>query len=235
MTREEVMAELEALGKERIKKLYIGRGAREPLYGVATGAMKPLFRRIKKDQALAEQLYATGNYDAMYFAGMIADPMAMTEADFDRWMESAYFPMLSDFVVAVTLAEAECAQSVADRWIDSGKELYMSAGWACYEWLLGWRRDDAFDRQKLSAMLERVADTIYIQPDHTRSAMNNFVIAVGVSYLPLHEEALKTAEAMGQVLLSTAQGNCALSSAREAIQQAKEKGRLGFKRRAVRC
>lgn len=113
MTREEVMLGLEALGKERIKKLYMGRGAREPLFGVATGEMKPLFRQIKKDQALAEELYATGNYDAMYFAGMIADPKAMTEADFDRWMESAYFPMLSDFVVSVTLSEARCAQSVA--------------------------------------------------------------------------------------------------------------------------
>ena len=235
MTVEEVLSELEALGKERMKKLYIGRGAHEPLFGVATGAMKPLFRKIKKDQALAEQLYATGNYDAMYFAGMIADPKAMTEADFDRWMESAYFPMLSDFVVAVTLSEADCAQSVADRWIDSGRELHMSAGWACYEWLLGWRPDNEFDRDKIKAMLARVAKSIHSQPDQTRYSMNNFVVAVGVSFLPLHEEAVKTAEAMGEAMLSAVQGSCALSSAMEAILEAKEKGRLGFKRRAVRC
>jgi 3-methyladenine DNA glycosylase AlkD len=115
MTLDEVMTELEALGNERTKKQYKSRGAREPLFGVATGAMKPLFRKIKQDQALSEQLYATGNYDAMYFAGMIADPNAMTEADFDPWMDAAYFPMLSNFVVAVTLSEADCAQSVADR------------------------------------------------------------------------------------------------------------------------
>lgn len=235
MTLEAVMSELEALGKERIKKLYVGRGAREPLYGVATGAMKPLFRKIKKDQALAEQLYATGNYDAMYFAGMIADPKAMTEADFDRWMKSAYFSMLSDYVVAVTLAEADCAQSVADRWINSGEELTMSAGWACYEWLLGWRPDDAFDGEKLNTMLERVVSSIHSQPDKTRHAMNNFVIAVGVSYRPLHDEAVKAAEAMGKIVLPAAKGECALASALEAIQKAKVKGQLGFKRRAVRC
>ncbi|MDT3428454.1 hypothetical protein J2Z22_004046 [Paenibacillus forsythiae] len=86
-----VMRELEALGKERTKKIYSSNGAHEPLFGVATGAMKPIFKKTKINQPLAEQLYATGNYDAMYFAGIIADPNAMTEADFERWMDAAYF------------------------------------------------------------------------------------------------------------------------------------------------
>jgi len=114
MDFETAMQELEALGKERLKKMYISSGAHEPLFGVATGDMKPLAKKIKRNQPLAEQLYATGNYDAMYFAGVIADPKAMTEADFERWMDAAYFYMLSDYVVAVTLAEADIAQEVAD-------------------------------------------------------------------------------------------------------------------------
>jgi hypothetical protein len=109
MNAEMVMQELEELGKERTKKIYCSNGAHEPLFGVATGAMKPIFRKTKINQQLAEELYATGNYDAMYFAGIIADPNAMTEADYDRWMNGAYFYMLSDFVVAVTLAEADIA------------------------------------------------------------------------------------------------------------------------------
>jgi len=137
MNAELVMQELEALSKERTKKMYMSNGAHEPLFGVATGAMKPIAKKIKIDQALAEELYATGNYDAMYFAGIIADPKAMTVTDFDRWIDSAYFYMLSDYVVAVTLAEAPIAQEVADAWIASGEELKMSAGWSCYCWLLG--------------------------------------------------------------------------------------------------
>src|SRR5689334_23272574 len=107
MDYELVMQELESLGKERLKKTYFSNGAHEPLFGVATGAMKPLAKKIKKNQPLAEQLYATGNYDAMYFAGIIADPTAMTEADFERWIDGAYFYMLSDYVVAVTLSETD--------------------------------------------------------------------------------------------------------------------------------
>ena len=91
MDLETVMQELEALGKERMKKMYISNGAHEPVFGVATGAMKPLSKKIKINQELAEELYATGNYDAMYFAGIIADPKAMTESDYDRWMDAPTF------------------------------------------------------------------------------------------------------------------------------------------------
>ncbi|TWK94729.1 hypothetical protein CHCC20327_4416 [Bacillus licheniformis] len=123
MDLETVMKELEALGTENMKKRYITNGAHEPLFGVATGKMKPLAKKIKKNQPLAEQLYATGNYDAMYFAGIIADPMTMTEADFERWIDAAYFYMLSDYVVAVTLAETDFAQAVADNGSQAVKSL----------------------------------------------------------------------------------------------------------------
>ncbi|MFC7786464.1 DNA alkylation repair protein [Rossellomorea sp. GCM10028870] len=235
MDSQTVMQELEALGKERSKKMYISNGAQEPVFGVATGAMKPIARKIKKDQALAEELYATGNYDAMYFAGVIADPKAMTEADFDRWIDGAYFYMLSDYVVAVTLAEADIAQDVADKWIASGEELKMSAGWSCYCWLLGNRKDEEFSETKLAGMLEKVKETIHDAPERTKSAMNNFVTTVGVSYVPLHELALQTAKEIGPVeMVREGKKNSTLKAADDILKQV-EKGKIGFKRKYVRC
>ena len=37
--------------------------------------------------------------------------MAMTEADYDRWMDAAYFDMLSDFVVASLYQSQYCTRS----------------------------------------------------------------------------------------------------------------------------
>jgi 3-methyladenine DNA glycosylase AlkD len=235
MDIEMVMKELEALGKERMKKTYISNGAHEPLFGVATGAMKPLAKKIKKNQPLAEQLYATGNYDAMYFAGIIADPMTMTEADFDRWMDGAYFYMLSDYVVAVTLAEADCAQVVADKWIASGEELRMSAGWSCYCWLLGNRKDSEFGESKIDSMLNQVEKTIHDSPDRTKSAMNNFLYTVAISYLPLHDKAVETAKAVGPVEIRRGTKKSSILLASENIQREVDRGKLGFKRKYVRC
>lgn len=235
MDFETVMQELEALGKERTKKIYMSNGAHEPLFGVATGAMKPLAKQIKKNQPLAEQLFATGNYDAMYFAGVIADPKTMTVADFDCWIEGAYFYMLSDYVVAVTLAEADIAQEVSDKWIASGEELKMSAGWSCYCWLLGNRKDTEFNADKISGMLDQVKNSIHDAPERTKSAMNQFIYTVGISYLPLHEKAVETANAVGPVELKRENKKSSTLLASETIQKEVDRGKIGFKRKYVRC
>ncbi|MEY8755685.1 DNA alkylation repair protein [Peribacillus frigoritolerans] len=235
MNVEMVMQELEDLGKERTKKMYISNGAHEPLFGVATGAMKPIVRKIKINQDLAEELYSTGNYDAMYFAGIIADPKAMTESDYDRWMDAAYFYMLSDYVVAVTLSESDIAQEVSDKWIASGEELKMSAGWSCYCWLLGNRKDVEFSESKISDMLDLVKNTIHESPERTKSAMNNFLYTVGISYLPLHEKAVETAKAIGIVEVKRDKKKSSFLNAYESIQKEVGRGRLGFKRKHVRC
>ncbi|WP_219838245.1 DNA alkylation repair protein [Paenibacillus sp. R14(2021)] len=230
-----VMQELESLGKERLKKMYGSNGAHEPLFGVATGEMKPMAKKIKRDQPLAEQLYATGNYDAMYFAGVIADPKAMTAADFERWIDAAYFYMLSDYVVAVTLAEADIAQEVADNWIASGEELRMSAGWSCYCWLLGSRPDSEFSAGKLATMLDQVKDSIHDAPERAKYAMNLFMYTVGLSFLPLHDQAVETAKAVGPVEVGRDKGKSKFINAGVNIQKEIDKGRIGFKRKYVRC
>jgi hypothetical protein len=235
MNLEMVMHELEALGKERLKKMYLSNGAREPLFGVATGEMKPIFKKTKHNQPLAEQLYATGNYDAMYFAGIIAEPNSMTEADYDRWLDSAYFYMLSDFVVAVTLSEADIAQDVADKWIASGEDLRMSAGWSCYCWLLGSRPDSEFSESKLTKMLEQVGNAIYNAPVRTKYSMINFIYTVATSFLPLHDKAVATAKAVCPLEVKSDMGKSKFLNAVENIQKTVERGKLGFKRKHVRC
>ncbi|AEB28790.1 conserved hypothetical protein [Carnobacterium sp. 17-4] len=235
MDFETVMQELEDLSKPRMKKIYLSNGAKEPLFGVTTGEMKPMSKKIKKNQPLAEELYATDNYDAMYFAGVISNPKVMTESDFDRWMDAAYFYMLSDFVVAVTLSESDIAQEVADKWIASGQELRMSAGWSCYCWLLGNRSDNEFSENKISDMLEHVKNKIHDSPERTKASMNNFLSTVGISFSPLYEKAIETAIEVGTVEVKRENKKNSTLNAYESIQKQVEKGKIGFKRKYVRC
>lgn len=234
-TLSSIMHQLQQLGKEQTKKTYLNHGAREPLFGVTTGALKPLVKTIKKDYQLSIQLYDTGNYDAMYFAGMIADYDKMTKQDFEDWIRKAYCHGLADYTVAVTLAESYLAQEIADYWIKSDEELYASAGWSCYEWLLGYKADSEFDKEKIFKYLKVVEKTIHSQSNWVKYAMNNFVIAVGVSYLPLHQEAMQVAINIGVVDVDVGETNCKIPDALSYIQKAIDKNRLGFKRKNVRC
>ena len=232
---EKILLELQRLSSPQAKKNCLRLGAREPMFGVATGAMKPLLKQVKRNQPLAMELYATGNFDAMYFAGMIADPQIMTKEELAIWIAGAYCYGLSDYVVAVTLAETAFAQEVADEWIDSGKELYASAGWACYEWLLGVKPDGYFDQEKLQLMLKQVETAIHSSFNRVRYAMNGFLIAVGTSYLPLQEEALRVAKTIGPVIIEGGTAGCKTPVAYDAINKAIHGGRSGFKRKNVRC
>ncbi|WP_036724638.1 DNA alkylation repair protein, partial [Paenibacillus forsythiae] len=143
--------------------------------------------------------------------------------------------MLSDYVVAVTLAEADIAQEVADKWIASGEELRMSAGWSCYCWLLGNRPDDEFSESKLAGMLEMVKNTIHDSPERTKYAMNNFLYTVAISYVPLHDKACGTARTVGPVEVNKDKAKSKFLHAYENIQKAVDKGQVGFKRKHVRC
>jgi len=232
-----VMNELEALGTNYTKKRYLSNGAQEPVFGAATTKMKPMSKEIGVNQELAEELYRTGNYDAMYFAGVIADAKGMTADDYERWIEDAYFFMLSDYVVAVTLSEADLdfAKSIADQWIESGEDLKMSAGWSTYCWLLGSRADEDFSKENLGAMLDFAEETIHESPTETKDAMNNFIYTVGTSFVPLHEKALEVAETVGEVTLNRENKQPKTLNAFENIQKQVEKDRIGFKRKYVRC
>lgn len=234
MNLSEIMAELEALGNERIKKRYMGQGAREPLFGVASGALKPLAKKLMNNQEICEELYNTGNYDAMYLAGMIADVKRMTPDDFRRWIKKAYFYMISDFIVAVTLAETDFAATLSDEFIESGEELVMSAGWSCYEWLLGWKKDSELNEVRIKELLAKVKEEINSAPNRTKYAMNRFLAAVGVSFLPLHDEALQIAKELGEITIEDGKSKQVLN-AYEIIQKEVNRGKVGFKRRHVRC
>jgi len=64
-------AQLEALGSEQTRKNLRRHGATDPFFGVKVGDLKPVAQKLKGQQDLALQLYATGNSDAQYLAGMI--------------------------------------------------------------------------------------------------------------------------------------------------------------------
>jgi hypothetical protein len=65
--------------------------------------------------------------------------------------------------------------------------------------------------------------------------MNNFLYTVAVSYVPLHEKARETAKAVGPVEVDKHKAKSKLINAYDNIQKAIDTGRIGFKRKHVRC
>jgi 3-methyladenine DNA glycosylase AlkD len=235
MNAKEVMAELKKFGSEQTKKTFLKHGAKEPFFGVKVGDLKTLQKKIKKDHALALELYDTGNSDAMYLAGLIADPEVATKAQLNKWAKGAYWYMLSCFTVPWVASESPHGRELALDWMDSDKEMVAAAGWATYGSLVAITPDAELDLAEIEKLLTRVKNEIGSAANRVRQAMNNFIISVGGYVAPLTAKAKTIAKAIGEVEVDVGDTSCQIPDACEYIEKIEKRGTIGKKRKHAAC
>lgn len=235
MTVNEIMADLEAHGSEQIKKILLKHGVREPFFGVKIEHLKTIQKKIKTDYTLAKELYATGNADAMYLAGLIADDKKMTRTDLNGWISEASSSNISEYTVPWVAAGSAHGYELALEWIESDKENVATAGWNTLSGLVSLIPDEHLDIPMLRKMLKRVSSQIHAADNRVRYAMNNFVICVGSYVVPLSAEARAVAEKIGQVTVDMNGTACKVPDAITYIAKVEEKGKLGKKKKTVKC
>jgi 3-methyladenine DNA glycosylase AlkD len=235
MTAQDVVAKIQAVGKDSYKRVILRHGAREPVYGASIEDMKAIVKGIKKDYALAKELYATGVYDAMYLAGLVADDGAMSKEDLQTWVEDAYCPALAESTVPWVAAEGRFGFELAALWVESPAEMVAAAGWSTYCALVALHPDNELDRGLLTSLLARVGRSIQSQPDRVRYCMNSFVSCVGTYVVELTDAAMATAEAMGAVVVVMEGTACKIRSPKEMIEKVRARGTIGRKRKTVKC
>jgi len=235
MTFAEIMQFLKDHENPNGKKVLMRHGAREPFYGVRIGDMKEVVKKVKKNHELAMQLYATGNSDAMYLAGLIADETRMSKQDLQEWVAAAYWYMLSEYALANVAAETLYWNELAREWMGSDEEMIACAGWATYSAAISIRPNEELDCREIEELLGVVERTIHTAANRIRYDMNHFVICVG-SYIPeLSEKARRAAESIGKVSVDMGGTACKVPFAPQYIDKLVERGNLGKKRKIARC
>lgn len=236
MTAQELLKELEPLGKASYKRLMMTNyGVKEPLFGVAIGELKKFEKRHKKDHRLALELYKTGNYDAMYLAGLIADDAQMTRKDLDAWAEKGVAGALPGSTVPWVAAGSAHGWEAGLDWIDSAKAHVAVAGWFTLGCVVALKPDEDLDLTGLKKLMARVRKELSKAPDMVRYAMNSFLISVGCYVKPLAEEAIETAKAIGTVHADLGNNSCAIPDAAGYIAKVEKRGAIGKKRKTVKC
>jgi 3-methyladenine DNA glycosylase AlkD len=236
MTAKEILEEIKPLGRESYKKmLFKNYGVKEPCFGVKIGDLKKIQKRIKKDYQLALDLYDTGNYDAMYLAGLIADDARMSKKDLQRWVEKAYAGSLPGATVPWVAAGSPHGREMGLKWIESAKPLVATAGWTTLSSLVALKDDAELDLPELKRLLQRVQETIHNAPDAVRYGMNAFIIAVGSYVQPLTEFALQIGQKVGPVTADLGNNSCEVFFAPDYIRKVQKRGSIGKKRKTVKC
>lgn len=228
-----VLKELESYGDESTKNTHIRHGAEEPLYGVRVGDLKKILKKTKKNHELSLALYKTGNSDAMYLAGLMADEKKITKDDLNRWVKSAYWSYLSEYTVPWVAAETTFGYELGLEWIRSEKETIAAAGWATLSNYASVNQD--LDLEMYASLLEEVENNIGTAQNRVRYTMNGFVIAVG-SFIPqLTEKAKQTAGRIGKVSVFMGNTSCKVPLAKDYIEKVETRGSIGKKRKKARC
>jgi 3-methyladenine DNA glycosylase AlkD len=235
MTVPEIMAFLEANGSESIKKILVKHGIKEPFFGVKIEYLKTIQKQVKTDYQLANDLYATGNADAMYLAGLIADDAQMTKADLQNWVSRAISQNIIDYTVPWVATGSKYGYELALEWIDSADVNIATAGWSTLANWVSLHPDSELDMASLRKLLQRVVQQIHSASDRVRATMNSFIISLGTYVIGLNEEVIEAAKKIGVVMVDKGGTACKTPDAVEYINKAMSKGTLGKKKKMVKC
>ena len=235
MTANEIMSQLKDFGDERTKSTLIKHGAREPFFGVKVADLKKILKKTKKNHDLSLELFDSGNSDAMYLAGLMADESKITRDQLNDWVKKAYWSYLSEYAVPWVAAETDFGFDLGLEWIESDEENIASAGWATLASYSSVNPDEKLDIDQYEKLLGRVESEIHNAQNRVKYTMNGFVIAIGSNIKALTDKAKAIGEKIGKIEVDMNGTACKVPYAKDYIQKVIDKDRVGKKRKTARC
>jgi 3-methyladenine DNA glycosylase AlkD len=100
------------------------------VFGVSMGTMKVLQKKLGKNHALAQELWATGWYEARILAALIDDPAKVTRRQMDAWTRAFDNWAICDTACFHLFDKTPHAWAAVDRWAASKKEFVKRAAFA---------------------------------------------------------------------------------------------------------
>ncbi|PWK16464.1 DNA alkylation repair protein [Tumebacillus permanentifrigoris] len=229
MDLQAVLQRLEGYGSEQTRKTYRRHGASANQYGVSFANLKLLKKELKTNQALAEQLWDTGNEDARMLATMIADPNSISVEVVEKWIGNwPYYPGVD--AVATLVGKAPFASALVPKWTTVEDEWVSYGGWQLVAQLA--THDKQLPDDYFAAYLTVIETSIHSRPNRTRHGMNGALIAIGLRNADLEEEALRIARVIGKVEVDHGDTSCKTPDATTYIEDTKFKRDAMAKKRA---
>ena len=235
MELQEVMDYLESKGSEQTRKIYLKHGAPEKFFGVKVADLKPILKKEKKNHKLAMELYATGNSDAQYLAGLIAIPSEFTKKELEKWALDAGWYMIAEYAVAWNVAERPDCVEICKEWMDSDNVMLQEAGWAAIGCYLGFAPNEDLDLEYHQSLVARVEKEVHDAPNRVRYCMNGYVIALGGAVPELTEACKSAGDRIGKVEVSMGETACKVPVIRPYIENMENRGRIGKKKKTLKC
>jgi 3-methyladenine DNA glycosylase AlkD len=175
VTADEVLSELAGLEDPRIRAVNARHGDD---HGVNLGALRALAKRLKTQQDLARELWATGDSAARLLALLICRPKAFERDELDAMLREARTPKVHDWLVGYVVGKSPHAEELRLAWFADPDPVVASAGWALTSDRVV-KRPEGLD---LAALLDLIEARMKDAPDRLQWAMNTCLAQIGIQH-----------------------------------------------------
>jgi 3-methyladenine DNA glycosylase AlkD len=187
VTVAEVTAELAALENPRIREVNEKHGDD---HGVNLGKLRALAKRLKTQQELARQLWATDHSAAKLLALLICRPRAFGRNELDLMLSQSRTPKVHDWLVNYVVKKNPHAEELRLAWSADPDPVVASAGWALTSERVAKKSEDL----DLAWLLDVIEAQMKDAPDRLQWAMNHCLAQIGIAHAEHRARAMSIGE-----------------------------------------
>ncbi|WP_344615055.1 DNA alkylation repair protein [Dactylosporangium salmoneum] len=169
------MAELAALDDPRARQVNEKHGDD---HGVHLGVLRALAKRLKTQQELARQLWATSDTAARLLAILICRPKAFERDELDAMLREARTPKVHDWLVRNVVKKSPHSEELRLAWSADADPVVASAGWALTTERVA-KQPEGLD---LTGLLDVIEAEMRDAPDRLQWAMNHCLAQIGIEH-----------------------------------------------------
>ncbi|MGC4042985.1 MAG: DNA alkylation repair protein [Armatimonas sp.] len=193
MTVDEVMAQLKALGVEKVREMNAKNGAGDNQFGVKLGDLRTVAKGIKTNPELAAALWKTGNTDAMQLAILVMNPKKVTVEDLESMVASTTYTQLADWLNSYIVKQHPQKEVLRQRWMASNDVMLDRAAWS----LTAERIAKSPEGLDLGALLNRIEAEMGTASAPVQWTMNYALAETGINHPEYRERAIAIGEKLG--------------------------------------
>ncbi|QTG82123.1 DNA alkylation repair protein [Arthrobacter crystallopoietes] len=183
----EVMGELAALEDPKMRAANEKRGDD---HGVNLSKLRAVAKRLKTQQDLAHELWATDNTAARLLALLICRPKAFEQDELDTMLRESRAPKVHDWLVNYVVKKSPHAEELRVKWTADADPVAASAGWALTTERVA-KKPEGLD---LPGLLDTIEAEMKDAPDRLQWAMNHCLAQIGIEHPEHRARALDIGE-----------------------------------------
>jgi len=165
--------------------------------GISIPTLRKLAKRIGKDHALAQQLWASGIHEARLLAGFIDDPKQVTKKQMDAWAKDFDSWDIVDQVCSNLFDKTPYAYEKVTQWSKSREEFVKRAGFALLAALSV--HDKTAEDEVFISYFPIIKREAVDERNYVRKAVNWALRQIGKRNKRLNKEAIALAEEISRI------------------------------------